>query len=128
MAWLTRTTWVNGDPVSHTDLNNVGLDIRTWGANVDAGGHSLVNVASISYVSGTPGPLQFSHFAGTLTGARDGSNAVFTIATACAVSDVILNGATLIPGQHYTFTTTTVTFLDPYIPQPGADILIRGWL
>ena len=56
MSWLTRgtnsatalTTWSTGQVPSASDWNAIGLDLRTWGNNVDAGGNSLVNVAQVS--------------------------------------------------------------------------------
>ncbi len=48
MAWLTLTSLSAVDVrVLATMFNNVGLDLRTWGGNVDAGGYNLANVAQI---------------------------------------------------------------------------------
>lgn len=48
MAWNSSTSWVSGDtPTLATVLNNIGLDIRTWGGNVDGGGYNLTNLAQI---------------------------------------------------------------------------------
>ncbi len=44
MAWLTRTNWLTTEKPTATDFNNIGLDIRTWGGNVDAGTYNLSNV------------------------------------------------------------------------------------
>lgn len=45
MAWNTSTSWVTSDaPVLATVINDIGLDIRTWGGNVDAGGYYLANL------------------------------------------------------------------------------------
>src|SRR5262245_29849749 len=52
MAWLTRTNWLTGDVPSATEFNNFGLDIRTWGSNVDAAGYQLVNVGAIASRAG----------------------------------------------------------------------------
>jgi hypothetical protein len=82
-------------------------------ANVPAGG------------GGTP--LQFSLFDGTVTGVVDGSNAQFFLPFPVAGVRVNLNGAALTPVQHYTFYANVVTFLPPYIPQPGADVLVEAW-
>jgi hypothetical protein len=52
MAWLTRTNWsaIDNSP-SHTDLNNIGLDIRTWGAGVDAAGNALSNLGNLTFAA-----------------------------------------------------------------------------
>jgi hypothetical protein len=48
MAWLSIITHASGDtPVLATVLNNIGADIRTWGANVDAGGYELTNIGGL---------------------------------------------------------------------------------
>jgi hypothetical protein len=73
-------------------------------------------------------PALFSYFAGTIAGDLDGSNATFYLSYPVSAVNVILNGATLTPTQHYTHGANVVTFLAPYIPQPGADILVEGWL
>lgn len=73
-------------------------------------------------------PISFSYFAGTVTGTLDGVNDLFFLSfPVSTVGEVILNGAVLTPVQHYVSGTNTVTFLAPYIPQPGADILIQGY-
>jgi len=73
-------------------------------------------------------PTQFSLSAGTITGTVDGSNSVFYLAYPVSSVVVILNGATLTPGLHYTFSANQLTFVAPYVPQAGADILVEGWL
>ena len=56
MAWLSKTDWLAADkPVLATVLNNIGLDLRTWGGNVDAGGNSLANLAGIIGANGALG-------------------------------------------------------------------------
>ncbi len=54
MAWLSPTNWQPPDkPVLATVLNNLGLDLRTWGGNVDAGGNSLLNLNSLAVITPT---------------------------------------------------------------------------
>jgi hypothetical protein len=49
MAELTRTDWASGEtPVLATVLNNIGLDIRTAGANRDMAGYALINVSALT--------------------------------------------------------------------------------
>lgn len=69
----------------------------------------------------------YSYFAGTITGTLDGVNPTFTLSSSVTSGAVILNGTTLTPAQHYTLSGNVLTFLPPYIPQPGADILVQGW-
>ncbi len=83
---------------------------------------SWIPDANLSY------PTQYSSAGGTVTGTINGSNATFTVAAALHDAIVVLNGATLTPTVHYTHSANTIVFLAPYIPQPGADILIEGWL
>ncbi|MBZ5581429.1 MAG: hypothetical protein LAQ30_04345 [Acidobacteriia bacterium] len=53
MAWLSKTNWLAPDrPVLATVLNNLGLDGRTWGGNVDAGGYSLLNLGGVQVNAG----------------------------------------------------------------------------
>lgn len=53
MAWNSIITWANGQRPGATDFNSWGLDVRTWGGNVDAGGNQLVNTSAIA-VGGSP--------------------------------------------------------------------------
>jgi len=71
MSWYTRgansvtgqTTWSTGQVPAASDFNAPGLDVRTWGGNVDAGGNALVNAASVTL---NPGTLPASPAAGML--------------------------------------------------------------
>jgi hypothetical protein len=48
MAELTRIDWASGEtPILATVLNNIGLDIRTAGANRDMAGYELVNIGGL---------------------------------------------------------------------------------
>jgi hypothetical protein len=73
MAWLTRTNWsVSDNSPDYTDLNAIGLDIRTWGGDQDAAGHRLLNFGGIG--SGAAKDAALYDFAaqepgGTLTAA-----------------------------------------------------------
>ena len=54
MAWLSRVNFISSDTLSFSDINNLGNDIRAWGASVNGGGYTLSNVV-ISASSGTMG-------------------------------------------------------------------------
>lgn len=73
-------------------------------------------------------PVQFTYAAETITGTLDGTNATFYLSYPVSSVVVVLNGATLSPTVHYTHGANAITFIAPYIPQPGADILVEGWL
>lgn len=48
MAWLSRTNWSPTDrSPGYADLNNWGFDVRTWGGDVDAAGHKLLNLDGV---------------------------------------------------------------------------------
>ena len=54
------------------------------------------------------------------TGTIDGTNAVFTVpGTVGMAFQVYKNGVMQLPNVMYTFSGQTITFLDPYVPQPG---------
>ena len=44
MAWLSRNNFTPSDYVHADDLNNLANDLRTWGGDVNGGGHVLANV------------------------------------------------------------------------------------
>ena len=44
MPWLSRTDFKPSDFVHADDLNNLALDQRTWGGNVNGGNYTLSNV------------------------------------------------------------------------------------
>jgi len=41
---------------------------------------------------------------------------------------VHLNGIALTQDMHFTHGANMVTLIPPYIPMPGADIMIEGWI
>lgn len=86
------------------------------------------NVYIAAQGGGTGNFNQYSTFAGNLTGAIDGTNAQFFLSTPVSSAIVTLNGVTLTLGLHYTLSANSLLFLSPYIPQPGAEILVDGWL
>ena len=43
-GWLSRTNFTADDYLAADDLNFLGLDIRNWGGDVNAGGYRLTNV------------------------------------------------------------------------------------
>jgi hypothetical protein len=77
MSWLTRgtssatgfTSWSTGQVQAASDNNAPGLDLRTWGGDVDAGGNALNNAKSVQL---NPATLPGSPAAGML--AVDASN------------------------------------------------------
>lgn len=73
-------------------------------------------------------PVQFSYFAGTITGTLDGVNATFYLPYPVTTAEAVLNGSELTRDQQFTHAANVITFIAPYIPQPGADILVKGWL
>jgi hypothetical protein len=85
-------------------------------------------VAAQSIGGGMGAPAQFSYSAGSITGTMDGTNAAFYLAYPVSGVVVELNGITLTPTSQYVFGANVVTFIDPYIPQPGNEILVQGWL
>jgi hypothetical protein len=53
MAWNSSTSWSASDtPAMYQVLNNIGLDIRTWGGNVDGGGYELDNIQGTRFIPG----------------------------------------------------------------------------
>lgn len=55
MAWLSRNNFTASDALHADDLNNLANDQRTWGADVNGGGHHLTNVIIDSYFPGGVG-------------------------------------------------------------------------
>ena len=75
-------------------------------------------------------PTLFATWNGSLTGAIDGANAIFTMSAACQIVVVHLNGDTLTTGLHcgHTPGTAVITMFPPFIPLPGADLFVEGWV
>jgi hypothetical protein len=44
MAWLSRVNFTASSVFDYTHANNIGNDFRTWGGNINGGGHTLSNV------------------------------------------------------------------------------------
>lgn len=59
MSWLTRTNWATGQPVAASDLNNMGLDIRTQGSDADAGSYGKANLGWVGFISADPLGTQY---------------------------------------------------------------------
>lgn len=60
----------------------------------------------------------------TVTGTIDGTNPTFTIpSTTGMVITLFKNGVLQHQGIQYTLAGSTITFLDPYIPQTGDVVL-----
>src|SRR5689334_23200248 len=106
MAWLTRTNWTNGETPDQADFNAFGLDIRTWGGNVDAAGHLLTNCAGVNGPTGA-NPLIFS--VNGAEAARFNSAGKLGVGTATPVArlslgnnsdDAVLSGTTNTQGLH----------------------------
>lgn len=73
---------------------------------------------SISWIQGMPAAALTA-----LSGAIDGSNAVFTASG--PPGEVLKNGVVQELGVMYTVSGQTVTFIDPFIPQPGDYLQAR---
>jgi hypothetical protein len=56
MAWLSRINFLPSDFLHADYLNNLGLDQRTWGGDVNGGGYTLSNVV-IAGLSAVPGAV-----------------------------------------------------------------------
>lgn len=106
MAWLTRTNWVNTEKPVANDLNNIGLDIRTWGDNVNAGGYGLSNLSALSMLkSGGSGAIELAVIACASGSAGDGpaiklkdsttslAGQISTYKTGTNIADLILSYA-----------------------------------
>src|SRR5262249_16800001 len=53
MSWFSRTNWSATDrKPNYTDLNSWGLDLRTWGGNVDAAGYHLSVLGNLGLSGG----------------------------------------------------------------------------
>lgn len=50
MAWHTLTSYSPSTYLTYGIVNGIGLDLRTWGDNVDAGGYGLANAAFATLV------------------------------------------------------------------------------
>lgn len=68
----------------------------------------------------------YTSAAGTVTGTIDGANTTFYIGQAATQVSVHLNGLLLTPGSHYIHGANVITFISPYIPQIGADIIVEA--
>jgi hypothetical protein len=93
---------------------------RQWRRNLYVAANQPAGVATA--------PALFSYVAGTITGTLDGVNDTFYLSYPVSSVVVTLNGSTLTPLQHYIFGTNQLVFISPYIPQPGADIMVEGWI
>lgn len=73
-------------------------------------------------------PIPFSTFDGSIAGAVDGINAIFTLDQAVSKVFVFRNGLKLTAGADYTFSgSTQITFISGNIPQPGDIVSVEGW-
>jgi len=50
MAWTAD--FANLETIVHTKLNSIIDNIKNWGGNVNAGGHNLSNVGTLSFTGG----------------------------------------------------------------------------
>ncbi len=73
-------------------------------------------------------PAIFTLWNGTLSGVADGTNPQFFLSYPVRQVVVHLNGIALTQDMHFTHGANMVTFIPPYIPMPGADIMIEGWI
>ncbi len=86
--------------------------------------------ASAFSAPGFGAPLQFSSYAGSITGSIDGENLTFTLSSAPALKiSVYLDGNRLVPTRDYTWTpaSTSLVFVAGSVPQSGQTIAIEGW-
>jgi hypothetical protein len=51
MAFNTNSSYSTGTAITAALISGIGLDFRTWGQNVDAGGYNLANLAQIGGAS-----------------------------------------------------------------------------
>ena len=100
MAWNTRTNWMTGQVPSAAEMNAPGLDVRTWGGDVNGGGHALSNVSLpqpewvelamqngwVAYSGWNPAPaaakdaMGFVHLRGAMkSGTYTGGTILFTL-------------------------------------------------
>lgn len=64
----------------------------------------------------------------TVTGTVNGVNAVFTLpATTGLLYQVYKNGVLQKPNVMYTLSGNTITFIDPYVPKTGDELLVYGY-
>ncbi len=82
-------------------------------------------------------PVPFSNYGpdfgidvGTITGTIDGINPTFHLSAPCVRVIVYLNGVALTPAANYIHKAGTdeITFREPFIPRPGADLYLEGWI
>jgi hypothetical protein len=97
-------------------FTNFTAGLRKWSLipfNYFSPGDNITWIQSPNF-----GPLSIAQ--PVLTGTLDGNNAVFTVP---GIFNTLLqiqrNGVTQLLGTMYTLSGATVTFLDPYVPQPG---------
>jgi hypothetical protein len=73
-------------------------------------------------------PAIFKFSDGSVAGTADGTNPTFFLAYPVSRVIVHLNGIALTEGDQFTHGANVITFLPPYIPMSGADIMVEGWL
>lgn len=110
------------------ERQHVRIAPKPFTLNRGLGRRRAIPYVAAQQTGGGTAPAQFSYDAGTITGTLDGTNATFYLSYPVTSVVVILNGVTLTPTQHYTFSANQIVFLAPYIPQLSADILVEGWL
>jgi hypothetical protein len=88
----------------------------------------LPYIAANSPTGGADMPAIFKTLDGTLTGSADGTNPFFFLSYPVRRVIVTLNGITLMQDMHFFHTTNRITFIPPYIPNIGADVMVQGWL
>lgn len=106
------------------------IGLRNAGTDHHAITIDNTGAVTIPNLVGGGSPAQFSSYAGTVSGAIDGENAVFTLSSSpVSVINVFVDSARLVIGLHFTWTpgTAVVTFLPGYIPQTGQVIAVEGW-
>jgi hypothetical protein len=73
-------------------------------------------------------PAIFKLSDGSISGQPDGVNTIYYLAYPVTRVIVHLNGVALTQGSHFTHGANVITFLPPYAPHHGAELMIQGWL
>lgn len=96
------------------------------------GGHAPPYVAAQQGTTGGGAqnvPIQFSTASGTIVGAVNGTNKVFTLSIGGVASLVVYrNGALQTAGTNYTALNNQITFLTPSTPQTGDVVTAEAYL
>ena len=73
-------------------------------------------------------PQTFSTFNGTIQGAVNGTNPLFTTGVELRRAQVWWNGVLKTLGSDCAFSGHSLQFLGTSIPQPGDVVTVQGWV